>query len=1049
MAANSYQWSDFTPTQIQYLRDEMDKIGLADRIFVDANSFNSLPLAKRQALFVDLAKLNMVSKEIDQLNAEIKLDNALKAAVAPPTQSINPVITAQDDNPTASAAQVTLDAQAATDDASRIQSPASPQQQVNKDGRVVVASSDTAGTNATPAVDVDGITFGTDGALRPYIQTQATPVESAGAIRLRKPPDPTTAGTTNNAATLPEAATPTTRPGIGAPGADAAPTDANATKIEINKIFGEKSKISPQTNILDDYSSYTYTASMYMLSANTYDNIVNTRKVDLGGAQLLFQSGGAAAIEQGAGPPVPGSRNSNFTLDYYIDQIEILTAMSGKGTGSAHSVSTITMTVIEPTGITLIQNLNKAVIDLVGATKAQSTYLAINYLLVIRFYGYDQDGNLVRVGKNNAVVEKFYPLQLNQIKWKIASKAVEYTLELAALPTNIAAGQDRGTIPYGVQFSGISVREALSGAATLVKSAANLEEDRMTILRKEGNDLILAYGGTLPAPPNAIGAPKPNLTVTTGLMEALTQFQRDNSSTDGTKKFIYPDTYKIEFITSVIGDAKLKTSSEQDKSRTAPVVPQTAADKLLQTKQSVNTLSDTVMATAGQQIVQVIETILRNSTYLKDQQLITIDANGKEKLNGKPANALSWFNISMKAVQNSPFDDKRKDYAYDITYRINAYRLGDAFSDYFAPVIYYGAHKQYNYWFTGQNTAIINFEQTLDNLYSYTLSGAASRPAPNFNLNDIIRRTWQTKSDESDNGADGNTNEAAANLAGYLYSPNSWQTVKLTIVGDPAWLIQGDTAFGQLATSTFSSSGEQFSYNAFLPDGTINMDAGQALFELSFNTPSDYDFETGIIKPTGNDTPITQQLIGKNIKNASETYLYAATGTVKSTFKQGNFTQTIEGSGANQFDKKADAEAYINSMTIAAAAREAASPAGIADRINRSNAGEYQDQNDRRGRTGSIFPAPPATPAVAAQPKLPTSFGQVISTQLGTAVGQVNAIFAQTGARLAGTIVTNRLSDTIISANSAPPVNTPEQIVAPTDDAGSSSNTGADNGNNL
>jgi hypothetical protein len=85
--------------------------------------------------------------------------------------------------------------------------------------------------------------------------------------------------------------------------------------------------------------------------------------------------------------------------------------------------------------------------------------------------------------------------------------------------------------------------------------------------------------------------------------------------------------------------------------------------------------------------------------------------------------------------------------------------------------------------------------------------------------------------------------------------------------------------------------------------------------------------------------------------------------------------------------------------------------------------------------TAGAAPAPPATPAVAAQPKLPTSFGQVISTQLGTAVGQVSAIFAQTGARLAGTIVTNRLSDAIISANSAPPVNTPEQIVAPTDDS--------------
>ena len=1033
MNNTGFQWSNLTDAQKEFLRKQYEGLGLNTRVIDDPRIFNELPLNKRQALFALLGRPETIAN-VANLNV------ALVTSVAPPTQSINPVITAQDDNPTASAAQVTLDAQAATDNASRIQAPASPQLQVNNNGRVVVASSVTAGTNARPAVDVDGITFGTDGALRPYIQTQATPVESDDAIRLRKPPDPTTAGTNNNSATLPEAATPTTRPGAGAPGADAAPTDANATKIEINKIFGEKSSITPENNVLDQYSSYTYTASMYMLSTDAYKNIVNTRKVNLGGAQLLFQSGGAAAIEEGAGPPVPGSRNSNFTLDYYIDQFELTSQMAGKSTGGAHTVSTVTMTVIEPTGITLIQNLNKAVIDLIGVTKTRTTYAAQPYLLVIRFYGYDQDGNLVRVGKNNAVVEKFYPLQLNQIKWKIASKAVEYTLELGILATSIAAGAARGTIPYGVQFSGISVREALSGTATLVKSAANLEVDRIAALQKEANDLILAYGGTLPAPPNATGAPSPNLTVTTGLMEALTQFQRDNSSTDGTKKFIYPDTYKIEFITSVIGDAKLKTSSEQDKSRTAVAVPRTAADKLLQSKQLVNTSSDTVVATAGQQIVQVLDNILRNSTYLKDQQLSTIDSNGKEILNGKPANALSWFNISMKAVPSSQWDRLRNDYAYDITYRINAYRLGDAFSDYFVPIVYYGAHKQYNYWFTGQNTAIIDFEQTLDNLYSYTLTGARTNNTTTFNYNDIVKRTFQPKSAQSDHGADGNTNEAAANLAGYLYDPSAWARVNLTIVGDPAWLLQGDTGFGQLATSTITKSGDSFSYNAFLPDGTINMDAGQALFELSFNTPSDYDFETGIIKPTGNDTPNGQQLIGNNTKKASETYLYVASGLVKSMFKQGKFTQTIEGSGANQLPTQAAAAAYINSMTIAVAAREAQKANGI-DPATGQNVTMPNGINPETGApttvTAGAAPAPPATPAVAAQPRPPTSSGQIVGT-------------VATPSRLSvGKIVTNRLNDAIISANSAPPVNTPEQIVAPSDDAGSSSNTGADNGNNL
>ena len=120
------------------------------------------------------------------------------------------------------------------------------------------------------------------------------------------------------------------------------------------------------------------------------------------------------------------------------------------------------------------------------------------------------------------------------------------------------------------------------------------------------------------------------------------------------------------------------------------------------------------------------------------------------------------------------------------------------------------------------------------------------------------------------------------NLAGFLYDQNSFATVTLNIVGDPAWIAQGGTAWG--------SSRSGFSYEPFLADGSINIDAANPFFELSFNTPSDYDFETGIIKPTGNDTPPTQQLVGKNVRNASETYRFL--GTIQTTLLVNQSTLT-------------------------------------------------------------------------------------------------------------------------------------------------------------
>jgi hypothetical protein len=486
-------------------------------------------------------------------------------------------------------------------------------------------------------------------------------------------------------------------------------------------------------------------------------------------------------------------------------------------------------------------------------------------------------------------------------------------------------------------------------------------------------------------------------------MEALNRFQLDKSSTDGTKTFIYPDVYSIEFITPVIGDAKIKSAADQSKTSTPMPVPKTAADKALPDKQSVNTSGDNQAIAAGTQIVAAIEKILRNSTYIKDQQLVTIDDNGVQTLNGIPANSIAWFRIGARVFPYSPWDRLRNDYAYNITYTVNAYKLGDAVSEYFISPTYNGPHKEYKYWYTGENTSVISLEQSFNNLYTNVVSGSIQKDletAGTANKNSLVRNTWQTRSDESSQGADGRINEPAANMAGFLYDPAAWNAITLTIVGDPAWLMQGGSSWGS------STSG--FSYEPFNADGTINIDASTPFFEVSFNTPSDYDFETGIIKPTGNDTPSTQQLIGKNVRNASETFIFSGL-KVKHEFKQGKFTQVLDGSGANRFKTSAAIDADLAAKAKAAGVRSAEKllQADIAKKIALSNAGAYDDQNSRKGKAGSIFPATTASPTTAAQPKPPTSSGQSIATALDEVERQ----------RILGA------------------VNTKPQTVAPSDDA--------------
>ena len=112
---------------------------------------------------------------------------------------------------------------------------------------------------------------------------------------------------------------------------------------------------------------------------------------------------------------------------------------------------------------------------------------------------------------------------------------------------------------------------------------------------------------------------------------------------------------------------------------------------------------------AGTQIVQVLDQILKNSSYITDQATVSIDENTQEqKSNGPPANNLAWYKISLVASPRQ-YDYKRNDYAYDIKYIISVYKINQMVSDYFLNPRFSGTHKQYNYWFTGENTQVLSY----------------------------------------------------------------------------------------------------------------------------------------------------------------------------------------------------------------------------------------------------------------------------------------------------------------------------------------------------
>jgi hypothetical protein len=306
--------------------------------------------------------------------------------------------------------------------------------------------------------------------------------------------------------------------GVGARGDDAAPVTGNTTKDIINATFAKSTNqyIPTQPNVLDDYASYTYQISWYLLTPQQYNNLVFSPKFNVATWSLLAQSGGAPlpTTSNTATASTTGSRNPFFNVDYYLDDLELFSKLPGKGTGMPHNVVDIKFKVTEPNGLTLIPNLYRAVTAIYGAgadapipdlqpdsaqllgqeaannlptsrSAATPNYLTAQYCLGIKFYGYDSGGNLIApatgkfntsnqnnnktpVGPSNdpyVIIEKYYPFLISDLKFRMVSRQVEYYVEAKPVSQFTAFGQTRGTIPYNFELSGTTVQDLLIGKA--------------------------------------------------------------------------------------------------------------------------------------------------------------------------------------------------------------------------------------------------------------------------------------------------------------------------------------------------------------------------------------------------------------------------------------------------------------------------------------------------------------------------------------------------------------------------------------------------------
>lgn len=775
--------------------------------------------------------------------------------------------------PVDSSGQEVAEAQKAADENSRTQAPPAPIQTFDEFGNLVDVPVNYANdTNAnTPELSSNQDVGNVDGAAvvggnRDVVTTNQTQNGNESA----PPDDITSRGPTINGSGIKEIGPVAVAPDFLKP-------------------------IVAQPNILNKLSSMSYSISIYVMNAEEYKSMLTRtpQQKIIPTQQLLIQSGG---IDQGLGFGI-GQRNKFFDVDFYIDEVDIISTIGTQGGTRSSNGLILKFNIVEPNGVTLLGRLRNAVRAHYPSAVDTMTELNATFLMIIRFYGYDSNGTLVNgsqlgikeIGSdNNAIVEKWFPFQFTNITYRIANKLVEYKCEATIPQVNVAYSW-RATIPFDFQLTAPDVKSLLNGKTSLdALSGETPVLDQRGRRTAVSDPRIVAQDGITNKPPPKASSLSAKSVYSNGLAEALNNWQAQQVA-DGNQE--YPDVYEINFEDAVgLIDAKVARPGKQDKTRTAQAPPTTAAEALNPKVSSYNKDSKNWSVTRGTPIAQLIELVLRNSTYITGQQTMFFDENTGQWTPKASAPTFQWFRIRCQVVPGK-YDKKRRDFAYKIIYTVSRYQVNDPRIGAFPKAPYRGVHKIYNYWFTGQNTEVLDFHIDVDYNYVTPYTGKMNQvqqesgwdryQAQNPRLYE--RRFFANKPNSEGTGGESDTTTPAAMVAERYYTFADIQKSNLTILGDPDLLQQSEV---------FYNNPKDISTGSWLADGSANFDASEVLFEIRFNPVTDYTITDGLAHVNANNLAYSQATGERNLPSESSVFAIAY---VQSIFKQGKFIQKLIG----------------------------------------------------------------------------------------------------------------------------------------------------------
>lgn len=680
---------------------------------------------------------------------------------------------------------------------------------------------------------------------------------------------------------------------------ESAAEDAATTQIYV-------ANAAPIPNRLHNYASYTYSLSLHMLSPDEYNDVVVTQKYNP--KNVLIASAGRRS------ETFP--RNKNFKEDFYFDDFNMTTIISPNDVSRNSNAIETNFTIVEPYGFTLVERILKVTEEIGG-----NNYLDMPYVIQIDFFAVDDAGN--QVGQLTELQKRFHA-KMTSLQVKVTGRGAEYSI--VAIPYGHAAFEGSAiTVPANMEVVARTVGDffqSVEGTANDTYTQDVLAKSQLQ--QRQEQDAQTAQTQNAP----------------TSLFSSLNQNSAINVDSFGTAINAYckglqdankvgiADVYRFEFLPdpdtgeNIIGTAKFVDANLNTPKKT-PMKKKDGKDDVTMrisdlggNKSIYDTTRGIFNINYGTTIEKLLEYVIRNSSYIQDQLVIPDGMSQeayqalKEKQKDKP---LNWFRIIPK-VRILGYDKVRDGYAKEYTYTVKPYKMYNMRNDLAPQGLVVTPTKNYNYYFTGQNSDIINLDIQFNALYftqqtavrnkmTDTAPTADSKNqdyyiqnAPNYtggdtpkgpNYNSVMPAHMKSVVANPKATASGDPTTikeiASGDLAESLMTSSSADMIgiKMSIIGDPDYIkqddvfFQGDQAKGSKSLATTVDP-------RLLPNGgSLIMDDSGVYIQLLFKIPRDIDDETGFMKyDTGE-------------RNSVFSGLYQVV-KVNNNFSQGKFTQELD-----------------------------------------------------------------------------------------------------------------------------------------------------------